>query len=361
MATKDYYEILGVGRNADEKEIKAAFRKLSLQYHPDRHSGKSESERKEAEEKFKEIAEAYSVLSDKDKRKHYDTYGTMDGSDSRFDMDDIFEHFRRNTGFGSFWGNDMSFNNAEPVRKGKTIKVNVSVTLRDIYNRNDIQFTYERNEPCDKCGGSGVTKDGHIEKCRMCGGSGVSFKTYRNGYTIVRQSVACPTCNGTGETIVNPCSSCHGTGLKRKSVTLKNKIPYNCMDGSYVVVKNVGHSCERNNGEPGDLVIVFNVQDDPDFEMDKSMNLVTIKEVSVIDCIMGAEQLIRGIDGKDYKFGMNMGTTDGNVYVIHGKGMPRADGGHGDLLVYIKQKMPTKLSKDETELLNKLRKSKNFV
>lgn len=365
MANKDYYNTLGVSKDATEKEIKDAFRKLSLKYHPDRQGGKSDAEKKAAEERFKEVAEAYSVLSDKDKKQQYDTYGTVgDQGFSSMNMDDIFEHFRRHEGFSSFFGDSFFGNSGRTQnirKKGKAIKLNVHVTIQEIYNNVKKIITYDRYEPCSHCGGKGVSKNGRVEMCSNCHGTGMYTKVHRSGFSVIQQSSQCPVCGGTGQIIINPCTFCNGTGLERKRVTRTVQIPVGCVNNSYVTIAQGGNYCEKNDGDIGDLVIIFKIDDDKNFEIaDNGCDIIALKEVSVIDCILGTEQYINGIDGKTYKFKIDVGTTDGNIYSLKGRGMPRGNGTYGNMNIYIRQNMPSKLTKEDIELLNKLKKSKTF-
>lgn len=368
MAKKDYYKILGVDKNADEKTIKDAYRKLALRFHPDRYAGKSEAERKKAEDKFKEVAEAYGVLSDKEKRKRYDTYGDENADfDSGFEgfsgmnINDIFEHFRRSSGFGFDIFNDGA-NFKTETKKGRDIKLIVPVTLEEIYNRESKTITYERFEPCKTCHGSGLGKDGHISTCPTCGGRGSVVNMTRTGFATFQQVTVCPTCGGTGQTVINPCKSCKGTGLERKTVKRKIQIPIGCTDNAYMPLVGGGNYCERASGNIGNLIIIFKVQEHQNFDIDSNnkFDLVTLKDVPVLDCIVGSEQAVKGIDGKMHRFSINRGTTDGNTYILRGCGLPTPNGGYGDLHVYIRQKMPVNINSEEMNKINELRKSSNF-
>ena len=339
MAKKDYYKILGVKNDASIDEIKKAFKKLALKFHPDRYAGKSEKEKKEAEEKFKEIAEAYGVLSDKEKKEKYDKFGdenaTFDSGFSGFSTMD-FDNFFKGFGFNPFNPFDDGANFKYEKRKGKDIKLNLTVTLEEIYNHATKKFSYERNEPCSHCHGSGLGKNGRVETC--------------------------PTCHGTGEYIVNACSYCHGTGLERKTVTKNIQIPSGCCDGAYMPLVGGGNYCERADGDIGNLIIIFKIAKHKDFDIDPNnqYDLVTLIDVPVLDCIIGEKQSVKGIDGKMHKFDINKGTTDGNVYILKGLGMPKTNGTYGDLHIYIRQKMPRTISSDELNKIYELKKSSNF-
>lgn len=368
MAKKDYYKILGVDKDADAKAIKAAYKKLALRFHPDRYAGKSEKEQKEAEEKFKEVAEAYGVLSDEEKRKRYDQFGDENidfdsgfGGFNGMDVNDIFEHFRRRAGFGfDIFNDEANFTTQE--RKGKDIKLRVNVTLEEIYNQSKKVITYERYEPCKVCHGSGLGKNGRVETCPTCHGSGQVVNVSRMGYATIQQVTVCPTCNGTGKNIVNPCKSCNGSGLERKTVKRTIQIPVGCCDNAYMPLIGGGNYCERAEGNIGNLIIIFKVERHKDFEINSNnkYDLDTLIDVPVLDCIIGKQQSIKTLDGKTYKFNIKQGTTDGNTYILRGKGLPTPNGSYGDLHIYIRQKMPTNISVDDIKKIEELRKSSNF-
>lgn len=369
MAKKDYYEILGVDKNADAKAIKNAYRKKAIQYHPDKFAGKSEKEQKKAEEKFKEIAEAYGVLSDEEKRRRYDQYGDENvdfdsgfGGFNGMNINDIFEHFRRSSGFGFDIFNDEANFKTTQEKKGRDIKLIVNVTLEEIYNRVSKVITYERYEPCKTCHGSGLGKNGRIDVCPTCHGRGSIVNTTRRGFTTFQQIAPCPTCNGTGKIVTNPCKSCNGSGLERRTVKKTIQIPVGCCDNSYMPLVGGGNYCERAEGNIGNLIIIFKVEKHADFDINTNSqyDLDTLVDVPVLDCITGGTQSFKGIDGKMHKFNISKGTTDGNVYLLKGCGLPTPNGRYGDLHIYVRQKMPTTISPDELKKIDELKKSKNF-
>lgn len=362
MAKKDYYKILGVNKDADEKTIKTAFRKMAVKFHPDKYAGKSEKEKKEAEDKFKEIAEAYNVLSDKEKKERYDKFGdenaTFDSGFSGFGSMN-FDNFFSGFGFNPF---NEGANFKYEKHKGKNIKLKLTVTLEEIYNHAIKQFTYERSEPCSHCHGSGLGQNGRVETCPTCHGKGYTITASRTGFAILQQMTTCPTCHGTGTHIVNPCSHCHGSGLERKSITKSIQLPTGCCDNSYINLTGCGNYYERAEGDIGDLTIIFNVAKHKDFDIDSNnpYDLITLIDIPVFDCIIGEKQEVKGLDGKMHTFNINKGTTDGNVYTIKGLGLPKTNSRYGDLHVYVKQKMPTTISSDELKKINDLRKLPNF-
>lgn len=366
---KNYYEILGVTKSASDDEIKNAFRKLSLKYHPDRQNGKSDSEKKDAEEKFKEIAEAYSILSDKDKRKQYDTYGTVNDSGfSGMTVDDIFRHFKTTMGFDPFGGGDDDFfsnihfytHNSNRVKKGKSIKLNIRITMQEAYNLSAKTVAYDRDEPCSHCHGKGYDKNGSAEKCSRCNGTGMVTNTYKRGFSVIQQSSVCPICNGSGMIIKNPCHYCNGSGVERRRITRTIQIPVNIYANPTIAVSQGGNYPGMCDGAVGDLIVSFIIYDDKFSTVGTTSDVITSKNVSVIDCILGGEQLIEGVDGKTYKFMIKPCTTDGTKYVLNGKGLHDINGGCGDLVINIKQLMPSLLTSDDIKLLNKLKQSKTF-
>lgn len=367
MAKKDYYDILGVDRNASENDIKKAFKKLALKWHPDKFP--DEAEKKKAEEKFKEIAEAYEILSNAEKRKKYDTYGdaNFEGSFSGFgnmSADEIFRHFTQQAGFGfspfGFGGTSARYN--EPKKKGQSIRLNLRVTLEEIYRQEIKRFSYERYEPCKHCHGSGLGKNGKVATCPTCNGTGHVTTTHSFGYSTVMQTVTCPDCGGSGITMENPCPHCHGSGLARTKVNKELKIPKGVCDKAMMEIEGGGNYCERGDGENGDLTIIFNIEKHSRFNIDPDnrYNLVAVIDVPVVDCILGEKQVVLGIDNREHAVEIKPGTTDGSMYILKGLGLPLQNGSYGDLHVYVRQKMPQRLSNDEISKLKELKKCKNF-
>lgn len=364
MAKKDYYEILGVDKNVTDDELKKVWKKLAVKYHPDKYADKSEEERKEAEEKFKEIAEAYDVLSDKEKRRKYDM-GDMNMEFGGFgDMayDDIIRNFMRMNDFDPFLNTRFGGRNYQKVKKGSDINLKMTITLDDIYNQREKEIKCTGCQVCSHCNGTGFGENGRIDVCPRCNGTGSITNVKRNGYTVFQQITQCPDCNGTGIKVVNPCSHCHGTGLEKTKLTKKIKIPAGCFDFATYQLPNQGNPSERKDGINGDLNIVFVIDKNSPYLLDPNnvYNIITELEVPVLDCIVGEKESIKCIDGKTRVFSIEKGTTNGKTYRLKGCGMPDGNGGYGDMIVYIKQKMPTKISNDELKKINELRESKNF-
>lgn len=362
MAKKDYYKILGVDKKATAEEIKKNYRKLSLKWHPDKWADKSEKEKKEAEDKFKDIAEAYSILSNDNKRKQYDMFGTVDGTSFNNRNFDPFEIFKNMGGFNDF--EDLnpfsSFRKQKKVNKGSSIKFNVRITLEELYNNSKHTIKYKRYKPCKECGGKG-TKSGKIETCSHCNGSGVITQTFQNGYMTSFQQIQCPYCNGSGEIITKPCPKCNGSGLELVEETFSFDVPIGCTDNTYTIIKGAGNYPERNNGINGDLKLVFTVQPHEMYSIDKNnpFNLITSVKIPVLDCITGCKSEIIGLNGEKIKIDIKPFTQHGTKIILNKMGL-KYPNGKGDIIIYVKQKMPLKIDKDEQKIIDKLKKSNNF-
>lgn len=364
MAEKrDYYEVLGVDKNATLDDIKKAYRKKAIQYHPDKNPGN-----KEAEEKFKEAAEAYSVLSDADKRARYDKFGHAgmggqagpDFSGGFGDLNDILNNLFGG-GFGGFSGFGRGFGGDEGpsqrVSRGRDIRVRVKMTLEEIARGAEKEITIEKNVPCSECGGKGTKNASDIKTCPACHGTG-QVKRVMN--TFLGQSITystCQQCGGEGKVINNPCRHCGGTGLERKRETVKVKIPAGVENGMQLTVRGAGHAA-KNNGVNGDLLVLIEEVQHPELKRDGN-NLLYTKIISVTDAILGAEVEIPCLDGK-YNVKIEPGTQSGTVVRLKGKGLPSLNSGTGDLYVKYIVWIPKKLSRDEKETLEKMRSSESF-
>lgn len=366
MASKDYYKELGVEKGATDDELKRAYRNLAKQYHPDRYANKSEDERKQAEDKFKDITEAYSVLSDKEKRQKYDMYGTVDGNPLEgFDfrgmegMEDLFGAFRNMYsggfgGFGSFFGGGRQ---REPqVRQPEPLQIHLRVTISDIFNGTKKHVKYKYMGECQECHGAGHLEGGKIETCPHCHGTGMlSTQEVRGFSTIINQTV-CPYCEGTGQSVSNPCKKCNGTGLDVCYEELDIEVPVGAFNGAYIQLSGKGNCAKRHPEVRGNLIVIFDVQEDSRFSIVNQFDLQTQIEVPILDCITGCKQSVEGIDGKKYCFKIEPGTETGKTILLRGIGL-KAKNGRGNLIVKVKQKFPKSISKSDAKKIEELKKN----
>ena len=366
MAKRDYYEVLGVQKSASADEIKKAYRKLAVKYHPDKNPGN-----KEAEEKFKEAAEAYSVLSDADKRAKYDQLGHagVDGAGPDFsggfgNLNDILNDLFGGAfgggfgGFGGFGGGFGGGQRRERVYRGRDIRVRVKLTLEEIARGVEKEISIEKNVPCPDCGGRGARNSSDIKTCPACNGTGQVQRVVNSflGQTVTYST--CQQCGGEGKIISNPCHTCNGTGLVRQRESIKVKIPAGVEAGMQMTVQGEGHAA-KNNGINGDLLVVIEEQEHPDFRREGS-NLLYTKVISVVDAMLGCEVEIPCLDGKQ-KIRVEPGTQSGTVTRLRGKGLPSVNSyGTGDLYVKIAVWIPKKLTKEERALFESIRQNESL-
>ena len=370
MAKRDYYEVLGVDKNASADEIKKAYRKLAVKYHPDKNPGD-----KEAEEKFKEAAEAYSILSDADKKAKYDQFGHagVDGAGPDFSggfgnlndiLNDLFGGafgggFGGFSGFGGGFGGGRGGQRQQRVYRGRDIRVRVKLTLEEIAKGVEKEISIEKSVPCSECGGRGAKNRSDIKTCSACGGTGQVQRVVNSlfGQTVTYST--CQQCGGEGKVITNPCRSCGGSGLVRKRETIKVKIPAGVEAGMQLTIAGEGHAA-KNNGINGDLLVVIEEQEHPDFKREGN-NLYYTKIVSLPEAILGAEVEIPCLDGPR-RIKIDAGTQSGTVTRINGKGLPTVNGygGTGDLYVKIAVWIPKKLDKEDKAVIESLRDKEAF-
>ena len=360
MAEKrDYYEVLGLNKNASEDDIKQAYRKAAMTWHPDRWVSGTAEEKKTAEEKFKEASEAYSVLSDKEKKARYDQFGFagVDGqpgpdfSQGFGNLDDIL-----NSLFGGGFGGGFSFGDlfgagrqrGPSVMRGRDIRTRVRLTLEEIAKGCEKEVVIERNRPCPDCGGRGAKNASDIKVCPTCQGRGQVYQ--RMGFMTAAQT--CPQCHGEGKIVSNPCPRCKGTGLERKKETVRVRIPAGVENGMQLSLRGEGHSAPRG-GVNGDLLVVIEEQPHADLKREGE-NLFYTKVISVTDAMLGCEIQVPCLDGPQ-KLKIDAGTQSGTVQRLRGKGLPAVNGyGTGDLYVKILVWIPRKLRGDAKDAVEKL-------
>lgn len=343
MAENDYYRILGVPRNATEDEIKSAFRKLALKYHPDRNPGN-----KEAEAKFKEINEAYEVLSNPEKRQLYDRFG-VEGLKGQqgfggADFSDIFSDV-----FDSFFGGDLFGSTRRKPRKGADLKYDIEITLEDAFNGVKVPLSYERTDICPVCQGTGAKNKNSIKKCPTCLGRG--RVQYSQGFFSFSQT--CPDCGGEGVIITSPCSNCGGSGRVRVKNTINIKVPPGVEDGSILRVAGGGDVGVRES-QNGDLYVQVHIKHHPHFEREGA-DLLYTAGIHIDQAVLGDEIEVPVIEGGKIKIKVPRGTQHGKILRVSERGMPRPNSKkRGDLLVKIKIEIPTDLTPEQEELFRKL-------
>lgn len=364
---KDFYKIIGLsdndrGLHGEEfsKVLKSKFRQASLRYHPDRLSGKSEKEKKEAEEKFKEIAEAYEVLSDPQKRQQYDTFGTIEGSSgfSSMNMDDIINAFFKDTPFGR----SSSFR-TEQVRKGEDKSIRIGVTLKELYCDSTKTIKYRKFVPCSHCDGKG-SLDGKLESCPYCGGRGQITQTKRSPFGVMSTTTTCPHCQGRGTYMSNPCRYCNGHGIEEKETELTVAIPTIDNFNNTYVDYGKGNACPHGEGPNGDLYYSYRlaVNDYDEFSLDpnKPYNIVTDVDVPILDCLLGGEIELKHVDGEILHIKINPLSDDGMVYTVKNRGLKNKNGQRGNLSVVTHILLPKKLTEQEKTILRNLKNSPSF-
>ena len=351
---RDFYEVLGVAKGASDEEIKKAYRKLAKKYHPDLNPGD-----KNAEAKFKEVNEAYEVLSDKDKRAKYDQFGHA-GVDPNFgaggygggfggftdmgdiDLGDIFGSF-----FGGGFGGGGSRRNGPA--KGDTLRSSVTISFEEAAFGCEKEISISRSESCDVCKGSGCAPGTTADTCPDCHGSGVIRIQRGNGGFSFSTTAQCPKCHGTGKIIHSPCKTCNGAGAVRKNRKITIKIPAGIDDGQAISLRGQG-GAGKNGGPAGDLIISVRVRPHPQFKRDG--NAVYLEQpVTFLQATLGAELEIPTIDGK-VKWNLPEGTQPGTTFRLRGKGIPNVNGrGRGDQFVTVDVQVPRNLSHEQKEAL----------
>lgn len=364
MAKRDYYEILGVDRNATQEEIKKAYRKKAMEYHPDRNPGD-----KEAEAKFKEAAEAYEVLSDPEKRKKYDQFGHaafeagggFNGGGFTMDIEDIFSRF--SDIFGDSIFDTFGFGRTSSQRrttKGGDIRIKVKLNLEDIIQGvKDKKIKIKKDVQCSYCKGTGA-KDGKMRKCNTCNGRGVITQITTTFFGQMQRTTTCPTCNGEGQIPAEACSHCAGKGVIHGEDIISFDIPAGVNEDMQLTIRGKGHAAPRN-GVNGDLIVNFEEIPHPNYKR-AGNDLKTELNITIPEAILGTTKELNLPDGSTIKIPIDAGTQPGKILRVRGKGIPdyRNQVSRGDLLIYVNVYIPKQISREETKIIEQLAKSPNF-
>ena len=364
MAKRDYYEVLGVDKNASEDEIKKAYRKIAIKYHPDRNPDDPK-----AEEKFKEAAEAYSVLNDAQKRQQYDQFGFDGpgggfggfGDRAGFSMDDIFsmfgDVFGGGAGFGGFGGGSRQ----APRYRGADLRLKVKLSLQEVATGVTKKFKVRKDVVCNHCHGTGAERGSSSETCPNCHGSGVEIRTQQSIFGMMQTQTTCHVCGGEGKVIKNKCSHCHGDGVVKGEEVVEINIPAGVAEGMVVNVPGKGNAGKRN-GITGNIQVYIEEEDNDTFIRD-GQNVIYNLLLDFPTAVLGGQVDIPTIDGTNVKIKIEPGTQPGKTLRLRGKGLPAVQGygnGTGDLIVQISIYVPKELSKSEKEAIEEFSKSDNF-
>ncbi len=364
MSKRDYYEVLDVSKEASAEEIKKAYRKKAIKHHPDKNPGD-----KEAEERFKEAAEAYEVLGNAEKRQRYDQFGHAGvggaaggGFGGGMTMEDIFSHFGDIFG-GGFGGGFSGFGGfgsqrGQRVNKGSNLRVKVKLTLSEIANGVEKKIKVKKLVACSHCNGTGAENSSAFNTCSTCKGSGQVTRISNTILGQMQTTSSCPTCNGEGRTITKKCPHCNGEGLMRSEEVLSINIPAGVEEGMQLSVSGKGNAARRG-GVNGDLLVLIQEEQHPEL-IRNGRDLIYNLQLSVPEAILGTPREIPTVEGK-VKVKIDAGTQPGKILRLRGKGLPDVNGySRGDLLVHINVWIPKDLSKDEQKTIEKLNESETF-
>lgn len=361
MAKRDYYEILEVSKSATPEEIKKAYRKQALKYHPDKNPGD-----KTAEEKFKEAAEAYEVLSNPEKRSRYDRYGhsgvgSSGGFGGGMTMEDIFSHFGdifSDFGFGGFGGFGGTSRHSRQTNKGSNLRVKVKLNLEEIAKGVEKKLKVTKYVSCKECKGTGARDHSAYTTCSSCRGSGYVTRVTNTFLGQMQSTTVCPHCGGEGKIIAQKCTVCHGEGIVKDTEIISVKIPAGVAEGMQMTVSGKGNAARRG-GINGDLLVLIEEEQHPHLIRDGNDLLYNLY-ISIPQASLGTQIEVPTIDGKA-KIKIEPGTQPGKILRLRGKGLPEVNSyGRGDLLVSINVWVPKNLSREEARILEKLEESSNF-
>jgi molecular chaperone DnaJ len=364
MAKRDYYDILEVPRTATPEEIKKAYRKMALKYHPDKNPNDPSSENK-----FKEAAEAYEILSDAEKKQRYDRYGHdgvkgMPGGGFNMSMDDIFSHFGDIFGdaFGGAFGEQFGFGNRgrghRRVNRGTNLRVKVKLTLEEIAAGVEKKIKVGKYVGCDQCQGTGAERGSSMNTCPTCHGRGQVTQVTSTFLGQMQTTSTCPTCGGEGTIIGTKCNKCYGNGIVKGEEVITVRIPAGVAEGMQLSMSGKGNAAPRG-GVPGDLLILVEEQEHENFIRDGN-NLIYEHFISLPDAALGLSTDIPTLDGKA-RIKIEPGTQSGRILRLKGKGLPDLNGyGRGDILINLNVWTPRILTREESQIMEKLRESENF-
>jgi molecular chaperone DnaJ len=362
MSKRDYYEVLGVSREATKEEIKKAYRQQALKFHPDKNPGD-----KKSEEKFKEAAEAYEILSNEEKKARYDRYGHAGvGSAGNgysghgMTMDDIFSSFGDIFGdaFGGF-GGFSGGRRGKRVNKGTNLRVKVKLTLQEVAAGAEKKLKVSKYDTCDVCHGSGAADASSLVTCSTCHGSGHVTRVTNTMLGQMQTTSVCPSCGGEGKTVVKKCTACYGEGIVQKEEIIKINIPAGVAKGMQMTVSGKGNA-PRRGGVNGDLLVVFDEEDHADL-IREGNDLIYNLFISVPDAVTGTHVEVPTVDN-NVKIKIEPGTQPGKILRLRGKGLPEVNGyGRGDLLVNVNVWIPKDLTKEELKTFEKFRESDSFT
>jgi len=367
---RDFYEILGVSKSASQDEIKKAYRKVAMQYHPDRNPGD-----KAAEEKFKEAAEAYEILSDPDKRAQYDRFGHQAFAGGRagngggygggMNMDDIFSQFGDIFGddspFGSFFGGGggrRSSGGRPRGTRGSNLRIKIKLNFEEMAHGASKTVKVKKYVGCQHCGGSGAKDKNSVQNCGTCGGSGQVRRVQQTFLGQMQTVTTCPTCNGEGSTVVNKCTHCKGDGRTYGEETVTIDIPAGVQEGMQLSLNGKGNGGERG-GSAGDLIVVIEEEQHPHLHRD-GLNVAYELHISFPDAVFGTQAEVPTIDGKA-KIKIPAGTQSGKIFRLKGKGFPSVNSYEkGDQLIHVNVWTPQQVNTEEKSMLEKLQQSQHF-